>query len=61
MRTRPIPIRMEGMLLERVRRVARRMGTNRSAVVRLALLVNLPELEGGHLRLPPEMKEREAR
>ena len=55
LKTKPIPVRMDQLLLARAEKVAYRIGTSRSAVVRLALLTQLPLLEAGVLTIPKEI------
>jgi len=50
-RTTPVPIRIDALLLERLVRAAQKMGTSRSSVIRLAILNQLPEIEGGKINL----------
>lgn len=50
-KTRPIPLRLDEELRNRVYTAARRLGTSRSAIVRLALLNQLTEIESGVIRL----------
>ena len=47
----PFALRLEAGLRQRVHQAARRLGTTRSGVVRLALLNQLPEIEAGRLTL----------
>lgn len=47
----PFALRLEAGLRQRVHEAARRLGTTRSGVVRLALLNQLPEIEAGRLTL----------
>ena len=53
-RTHPIPLRMDRDLRLRVTRAAARLGTTRSAIVRMALLHHLDDIDVGVLRLRAE-------
>lgn len=52
--TVPVPIRMTEALRGRVRRAARRMRTNSSAVMRFAIANQLPAIEAGEITLHEE-------
>ena len=47
-KTRTIPIRMDDYTKGRIDRAALRMASNRTAVIRLAILQILPEIEAGN-------------
>ena len=49
--TSPIPLRLSRELRDRVYTAALRLGTSRSAIVRMALLNQLAEIECGVIRL----------
>lgn len=53
-RTKPIPIRMDSALRGRLRNAARRLGSTPSAVVRFAVLQQLPQIERGRIILTEE-------
>jgi hypothetical protein len=55
--TTPIPVRLDDLTLARIRRAAKRMGSNTSAVVRFSVMNQLPQIEGGRIFLSPESKE----
>ena len=48
---------MEESLLYRAEKVAARIGSSRSAIVRLALLTQLPMLESGVVIIPQETQQ----
>lgn len=52
--TRPIPIRFDAQVRSRLIRAARRMGSNPSAVIRFAVLQQLPQIEAGIIVLTPQ-------
>lgn len=56
--TRPVPIRLAPEIRGRLDTAAKRLASNRSAVIRLAIFQMLPEIESGHLvlRVNPEEK-----
>lgn len=58
MKTQTIPIRLDAATAHRASSLARRLGIGRSAVVRLALMNQLQEIESGVLRIRknPESK-----
>jgi len=50
--TRPVPIRLDALLIMRLDRAARRLGVNnRSAVMRLAIVQQLSQIESGIITL----------
>lgn len=51
-RTRPIPVRLDAETTRRVDQASRRLGSNKSSVIRLALLTQLEAIESGVIRLP---------
>jgi len=53
MNTRPIPIRLEHALIDRIDGAARNLGIKRSSIIKLAISVQLPQLESGYLQLRP--------
>jgi predicted DNA-binding protein len=53
----PVMIKMEVELIKRLDGAGRRMGSNRAAVVRLAILQLLPQIEAGHLNLAVRQDE----
>lgn len=50
--TKPIPIRMDADTRGRVMKAAKRLGSTNAAVIRLGVLIVLPQLESGTLVLP---------
>lgn len=54
--TKPIPIRLDDKTTQRVDRAAKRLGSNRCAVIRLGLLTQLDAIEAGVITLPRERK-----
>jgi hypothetical protein len=55
-KTKPVPVRLDGHTQARLKRAAKRMGSNTSCVIRLALIQQLPAIESGVIRLAPETK-----
>lgn len=56
--TKPIPVRLENDLIERLDRVANQIGSNRSAVIRFLVSSWVDEFERtGHAILPPNWEE----
>jgi hypothetical protein len=53
MNTRPIPIRLEHALIARIDGAAKILGIKRSSIIKLAISVQLPQLEAGHLNIRP--------
>jgi predicted transcriptional regulator len=53
-RTKPVPIRFDSVLRGRLRQAARRLGSTPSAVVRFAVLQQLPQIERGRIILTAE-------
>jgi len=51
-KTTPIPVRIDADLHRRLRRAAKAMGSNNSAVFRFALLNELPRIERGQINIP---------
>jgi hypothetical protein len=54
--TRPIPIRFDACTRTRLRSAAKRLGSNPSAVVRFAVLQQLPMIESGMINLSVDKK-----
>jgi predicted transcriptional regulator len=50
-KTTPMMVRIEDELEGRLRAAAKKMGSNKSAVFRFALLNELPRIEGGHITI----------
>jgi predicted transcriptional regulator len=55
LKTKSIPIRLDIDLRERLSRAARKMGSNRSSVIRFAIMNQLPEIEAGQITLRKEV------
>jgi len=55
-RTHPIPVRLDETTASRVKRASKRLGSNSSAVIRLALITQLDAIETGVLRIPTSAK-----
>ena len=53
MKTKPIPVRCDEQMVRRLRRAAKSMGASNSAVVRFCVLSILPQIESGHVIIPP--------
>lgn len=53
-KTKPIPIRLDDNTKARLDRAAKRLGSNRSAIIRFAILNQLPPIERGRVDLSPE-------
>lgn len=53
-RTKPVPVRMDGALRKRIRKAARSIGLTDSAVMRLGVLIVLPQIEAGQITVPPK-------
>lgn len=53
-KTTPVPVRLDAALRGRVRRAAKTMGSCDSAVIRLAILIQLPDIERGRITFSPE-------
>jgi len=51
-KTTPMMVRLEDELEARLRRAAKTMGSNKSAVFRFALLNELPRIERGQINIP---------
>ncbi len=50
-RTRPVPVRLDRDTRLRLQRAARRLGSNASSVIRLAIVNQLPSIERGVIHL----------
>lgn len=50
--TKPIPVRMKKHLADRVESGAKRLGVTRCDVIRLGLLIVLPQIESGTIQVP---------
>ncbi len=53
-KTKPVPIRIDRVLMGRLARAAKRMGAPRSTVIRFAILNQLPQIEAGIITLNKE-------
>ena len=51
-KTVPVPIRLDEDTNFRLRRAAKRLGQDRSGVIRFAILTILPQIESGTIVLP---------
>ncbi len=52
-KTRPIPVRFRAEEIRRLNSANKRMGLdNRSAIVRLAVHIVLPQIEAGQIKIP---------
>ena len=49
--TKPVPIRLDQQSRDRLDRAAKKLSSNRAAVVRLAIFQLLPDIEAGTLTL----------
>lgn len=57
-KTRPIPVRFGGNEVARIESANRKMGLrNRSAIVRFAVHVVLPQIEAGEIKIPQSFAE----
>ena len=56
MKTKPLPVRCNEELINRLKRAAKRMGSNDSAVIRFCVLTVLPQIERGVVQIPAEEK-----
>ena len=57
-KTRPIPVRFGGNEVDRIENANRIMGIrNRSAIVRFAVHVVLPQIEAGEIKIPQSFAE----
>lgn len=52
-KTTPVPVRLDEVTRSRLRRAAKTMGSNDSAVIRLAILIQLPDIERGRITFNP--------
>jgi predicted transcriptional regulator len=52
-KTSPVPVRLDDDLRGRLRRAAKRMGSNDSSVIRFAILTQLPHIEAGRITIAP--------
>lgn len=52
-KTRPIPIRLDKELRERLKRAAKMMGSNSSAIMRFSIMQQLTHIESGTISLTP--------
>jgi len=51
MKTKPIPVRLDPKTCARLDSAAEAIGGNRSTIVRLAILNQLPDIEAGRITL----------
>lgn len=58
-KTKPVPIRIDARTDERLRRAAKKMGSNRASVIRFAIINQLPDIEAGHITLRPDATPQE--
>lgn len=49
--TRPVPVRLDSELRQRLKRAAKKMGSNSSAVIRFSVIQQLPIIESGTVKL----------
>jgi antitoxin component of RelBE/YafQ-DinJ toxin-antitoxin module len=52
--TKPLPTRFDRPTRDRIKRAAKKMGLPHSQVIRLGVLLILPQIESGYLKLPPQ-------
>jgi len=52
--TRPIPVRLHAVLVSRIERAATQLGLTTSAVMRLAIVNQLSQIEEGYIRITAE-------
>lgn len=56
--THAIPIRLDKELKTRVFAAAKRLGTPRSTVIRMAILATVHQIEAGYIRIPEATAKR---
>jgi predicted DNA-binding protein len=54
--TRPVPIRLDKDLSDRLTKAAKKMGSTASGVIRFAVVNQLPEIEAGRITLHADTK-----
>ena len=55
MKTRPIPVRLDERTCLRLKRAAEKVGINNvSAIIKLAIANQLPQIEAGFIQLNPD-------
>lgn len=59
MKTATIPVRLDAAVRIRVERIAKRVGSSRGAIMRLAIYNQLAEIEAGTIKLRPELTQQE--
>lgn len=52
--TVPVPVRLDELTRNRIRRAAKKLGANTSSVIRFSILNQLPEIESGKVVLAHE-------
>lgn len=55
--TTPVPVRVDSLTHARIRRAAKKLGSNTSAIIRFAIINQLPQIESGTIVLAPETRE----
>jgi hypothetical protein len=55
--TVPVPVRLDDATQLRIRRAAKKLGSNASSVIRFSILNQLQEIESGRIILAPDTKE----